>query len=106
MKITPRSKATLTEIAILATSAVVAGTLARELADHDVSVAAIISVILAVLACGLYVGTQIGQGLRVTVYTCTAKGCPVTIRAKDVDSDELTRLKAYATDHTQHGSTR
>jgi hypothetical protein len=99
-------KATITEAAILLVSGTVAGSLANELADHDVAVMAVISTVLATLTAGLYLATQIGQGLRTVLYTCPTKGCPVSVRAKDVSDQEKTRFRAYATDHAQHGSAR
>lgn len=96
-------KATLTEAAILITGGVVAGSLANELADHGVATMAIVCTVMSTLTAGLYFAVQIGQGLRTVLYTCPAKGCPVSVRAKDVSEQEKTRFRAYATDHGQHG---
>lgn len=99
-------KAVLAEVIILAVSAALAADLAVQLADHGVGVAAIVAVVCFTLTAGLAMATQVGQGLRTTLYTCPAKDCTVSIRARGANPDELTRLHALATDHSKHGSTR
>ena len=99
-------KATLAEAAILVFSGGIAASLGIQLADHSVSIAAISATITFTLTTGLYIAAQIGQGLRTTLYTCPAKGCTVSIRARGTDQAELARLRTLATDHGKHGSTR
>jgi hypothetical protein len=99
-------KATLTEIAIIVTSGIVAGSLANELADHGVAVMAIVTTVLATLTTGLYLARQIGDGLRTSLFTCPTKGCTTSIRASGTNQTELARIQAFATDHTKHGSNR
>ena len=100
------NKATLTEAAILIASGATAGGLANQLADHHVSVAAIIAVIAFTMTTGLTLAHQVGQSLRTSFYACPAKGCTVTIRARGTSPTELANLRTLATDHTKHGSAR
>ncbi|MCX4911825.1 hypothetical protein [Streptomyces sp. NBC_00878] len=96
------NKATATEAGIVITSGVVASRLASELADQDVSVVAIVAVVMAVLSSGIFLAIRIGQGLRTTYYTCPTKGCPVSVRASNASTAEMDRYRTYVTDHTQH----
>jgi hypothetical protein len=100
------NKATLTEAVILIASGALAGGLAKQLADHNVSTAAIVAVIVFTLTTGLYLAAQIGQGMRTSYFACPTKGCTVSIRAKNTSPTELDQLRVLATDHTKHGSTR
>jgi hypothetical protein len=99
-------KATLTEASIGLASGIVAASLGSELAAHHVSPAAIVTALLAVVSTGLYVAQQMGQGFRSTLYTCPAKGCTVSIRARGASPEELAGLCALATDHSKHGGPR
>ncbi|MGW2739101.1 hypothetical protein ACWC4D_33490 [Streptomyces sp. NPDC001288] len=100
------NKPNIVETVIVLVSGAVAGSIANQLTDHHVSVATVISAVLTTLATGILLATQIGQALRTTTHTCPRKYCTVSIRTKDVTTTELARLKAYATDHAKHGSTR
>ena len=99
-------KATLAEAGILIVSGGIAASLGLQLADHSVSAATIAATVVFALTTGSYLAAQVGQGLRTTFFSCPTKGCTVSIRAKDTSQDELARLRALATDHTKHGSTR
>lgn len=99
-------KATITEATILIVSGAIAAGLAKQLADHNLSTATIVAVAAFTLTTGLHLAAQTGQGMRTTLYTCPAKGCTVSIRARGASRDELSRLQALATDHSKHGSTR
>lgn len=100
------NKATITEATILIASAALAAALATRIASHGVSTAAIVAVIAFTVTAGGSLAQSIGQAMRTTFYTCPTKGCAVSIRARDTSRDELTRLQAYATDHTKHGGAR
>jgi len=100
------NKATATEAAILILSGTLAAGLAKQLADHNLSVATIITVAAFTLTTGLYFAAQISQAMRTTLYTCPTKGCTVSIRARAANTDELSRLRALATDHSKHEATR
>ncbi|CAL9667393.1 hypothetical protein SUDANB145_07231 (plasmid) [Streptomyces sp. enrichment culture] len=99
-------KATLVEVGTFIAFGAVAASLAAQLHARDVSVAAIVAVIAFTVTTGASLAQSIGQAMRTTLYTCPAKGCTVSIRAQGTSPDELDRLRALATDHTQHGSTR
>lgn len=99
-------KATAIEATVLVSSGTVAAILGTQLADRNVSTAAILTTILAVLTASQYFANQLTQGLRTTFYACPTKGCTASIRAKDVTDAEQNRLRALATDHTRHGGSR
>ncbi|MFK8850476.1 hypothetical protein [Streptomyces sp. Ac-502] len=99
-------KSMVAEILILAVSGGVGASLALQLAEHGVGIAAIVCAVCAVVAAGVALAAQVGQGLRTTVYTCPAKGCRVSIRAVGTSPEELQRLRDLATDHGKHGGTR
>ncbi|MFI0822215.1 hypothetical protein ACH4TX_41735 [Streptomyces sp. NPDC021098] len=98
-------KSTLAEAATVITSGAVASGIGHQLADHHVPTPALVTAVMAILASGLYLAHQISQGLRTTYYTCPAKGCDVSIRARDTSQAELNRLRTLATDHSKHGPT-
>ncbi|MDX2986517.1 hypothetical protein [Streptomyces caniscabiei] len=99
-------KATAIEATVLVSSGTVAAILGTQLANRNVSTAAIITAVLAVLTASQYFANQLTQGLRTTFYACPTKGCPVSIRAKQVGDVEQGRLRSIATDHTRHGDAR
>ncbi|WP_060888637.1 hypothetical protein [Streptomyces scabiei] len=99
-------KATAIEATVLVSSGALAAGLGVQLADHDVSTYAIAAAVVFTLTTGQYFANQLTQTLRTTFYACPAKGCAVYVRAKDVTDAELARYRAYATDHTKHGSAR
>lgn len=100
------NKATLTETAIVITFGAAAASLATQMNARDVSTLAIVAVIAFTLTTGLSLASQVGQSLRTTLYTCPAKGCTVSIRARGTSTTESARLRDLATDHTKHGSNR
>ncbi|HEX5567104.1 MAG TPA: hypothetical protein VFY14_09315 [Streptomyces sp.] len=99
-------KATITESVILVVSGAIAAGLAKQLADHNLSVATIVAVAAFTLTTGLYFAAQTGQAMRTALYACPAKGCTVSIRARGTSPAELDRLRSLATDHSKHGGTR
>lgn len=99
-------KATIAEGVTLLISGALAAGLGAQLADHNVGIAAIAATVVFTLTTGLHFAHQIGQGLRTTIYSCPAKGCTVSIRARGTSPAEADRLRALATDHAKHGSTR
>lgn len=99
-------KATLTEATILIASGAVAAGLATRISDHGVSTAAIVAVIAFTLTAGASLAQSIGQAMRTHLFTCPTKGCTASIRARDTSPTELAQLRALATDHSKHGSTR
>ena len=98
-------KTTLVESAIVILSGALAYGLGHQLSDHGVSVATIVAAVAFTLSSGLALAEQISRSMRTTLYTCPAKGCPVSIRASGTSRDELDRLQAHATDHSKHGAT-
>lgn len=91
-----------TELTIVILSAVMAGTLAHQLAAHDVGISAIVAAAAAVISTGSYFAAQIGRGLRTTLYTCPAKGCTAFIRTTGTNPAELDTLRGLATNHDHH----
>lgn len=97
-------KATLVESAIVVLSGALAYGLGAQLADHGVSLTTIVATVAATLTSGLGLAEQISKSMRTTLYTCPAKGCTVSIRAAGTTEEELNRLQALATDHSNHGT--
>jgi hypothetical protein len=89
-----------------ATALGLAASLAIQLANHHVGIAAIMSTVLSTLAVGLMLAIRFDDASRTVLYTCPAKGCDASIRAKDTSPAELDRLRSYATDHSKHGGAR
>ncbi|WP_448333462.1 hypothetical protein [Streptomyces sp. DSM 41534] len=98
-------KTTISQAVITATTIVIAARLGYELADHNVSISAIVATIAFTLTGGLAFASDIAKSVRTTLYTCPAKGCTVSIRAGGTTEDELNRLRTLATDHSKHGPT-
>ncbi|GGS96275.1 hypothetical protein [Streptomyces violaceus] len=96
-------KATIAEGVILLISGALAAGLGAQLADHNVSIAAITATVVFTLTSGMGFANQIGQGLRTSLFTCPTKGCTVSIRARGTSTAELDRLRSLATDHSKHG---
>jgi hypothetical protein len=86
-------------------TAVVVGTVAANLADHEVSVLLLMSVVLSMLSAGLTLTDKVAKAATTEVYRCSVQGCSVEIRATRNDAPErLTVLREMATDHARHGS--
>lgn len=86
-------------------TAVVTGTVAANLADHDVSALILLSVVLSMLSSGLTLTDRVAKAATTKVYRCSAQGCSVEIRATRNHSPErLAVLRDMATDHDRHGS--
>ncbi|MFJ1993101.1 hypothetical protein [Streptomyces asiaticus] len=98
-------KTTIAQAVIAAVTLVIAARLGYELADHNVSISAIVATIAFTLTGGLAFASDITKGVRTTLYTCPAKGCTVFIRAAGTTENELNRLRALATDHSKHDPT-
>jgi hypothetical protein len=86
-------------------TAVVTGSVAANLADHDVSVLILLSVVLSMLSSGLTLTDRVAKATTTEVYRCSTGGCSVEIRATRNHSPErLAVLRDMATDHARHGS--
>jgi hypothetical protein len=86
-------------------TAVVTGTVAANLVDHDVSTLILLSVVLSMLSSGLTLTGKIAKAPTAEVYRCSAEGCTVEIRAtRNHSSERLAVLRDVATDHARHGS--
>ncbi|EPH46867.1 hypothetical protein ABT390_34005 [Streptomyces aurantiacus] len=78
--------------------------LAVTLSGHDVSILALISVILTMLAAGLQFTFKVANAAATEVYRCQTHGCLVEIRApRGTAPQRLAAFQDLATDHTQHG---
>lgn len=86
-------------------TAVVTGSVAVSLANHDVSALVLMSVVLSMLSSGLTLTDRVAKAATTEVYRCSAQGCSVEIRATRNHSPErLAVLRDVATDHARHGS--
>ncbi|MGW1364552.1 hypothetical protein ACWCQP_45005 [Streptomyces chartreusis] len=74
-----------------------------ELADHDVSVLGIFSVVLALLATGLMIGSRVQDASRSELIKCLEPGCNTQIRVWHTSNADVTRLRELAQDHSKHG---
>ncbi|MFH8410730.1 hypothetical protein ACH4FX_39055 [Streptomyces sp. NPDC018019] len=90
----PRKTVTVVAEAV---ALLISGAITFQLAEHDVSVAVIISAACSTLATGLYLANRIEEARSTTFYACPAKSCTVSIRARGASPDELRRLRALAT---------
>ncbi|GGX58449.1 hypothetical protein [Streptomyces chartreusis] len=104
----PKPAKSLKPTAIEAISGVIASLWAAfigfELADHDVSVLGIFSVVLALLATGLMIGSRVQDASRSELIKCHEPGCNTQIRVWHTSNAEVTRLRELAQDHCKHGA--
>lgn len=88
--------------AVLVCAAAIAAGLANILGHHHESVSTIISCSLAVFFTGY---TFAMRGLRPErTFTCPDADCAVVVTTTGSSAAENIRLRAYATDHTRHGT--
>jgi hypothetical protein len=87
-------------------TAVIVGSTAVRLADHNVGVLTILAVVLSMLSAGLTLTGALVKAATTEAYRCSAQGCTVEIRATRNHSPErLAVLREMATDHARHGAT-
>lgn len=95
-------KPTAREVIPFTVAAVCAGLIANDLADHNVGVGVIVSVVLSLLSMGVTLATRFQQATHTVLFTCPESGCPVEIRATNQPDQSIPRLRELATDHSQH----
>lgn len=86
-------------------TAAVTGSVAANLAGHDVSTLVLASVVLSMLSSGLTLTDKVAKAMTTEVYRCTVQGCSVEIRAtRNHAPERLAVLRDMATDHGRHGA--
>ncbi|MFJ4200139.1 hypothetical protein ACIP2Y_10980 [Streptomyces sviceus] len=96
------TRLTVREAVPIVAAAGVAAYIGYDLADHNVGVSVIVSVVLALLSTGMSLGIQFQKAAATQLFTCPEPGCSVQIRATNQPDDRLARLRELATDHTHH----
>ena len=86
-------------------TAVTTGAVSSNLADHNVSVLVLVSVVLSMLSSGLTLTDKVAKAAAMEVVRCSTEGCPFEFKVRrNRPPERVAALRELVADHGLHGS--